>query len=79
MKSRTRFVTFARAVARNAAGYRTKRACELMLARVKAAFLASGGYGCEAGERAAAIAACQDRWAGLDSDEYEARPAALTP
>lgn len=71
--TRTTFANFARKVARNAAGYRTKRACELTLARVKAAFVASGSYGQDAAVRSEAVAALQDRWVGLDCDEREAR------
>ncbi len=75
--TRAAFVRLARTVVRNAATYRTKQACEMMLARVKAALWESGSYGADLEIRAAAISAIQDRWVDLDCDERAARLAVL--
>lgn len=71
------FSRFVSCVAANAGTYRTKTACELMLARVKAAYVRCGSYGCLAGGRALAISALQDRWVELDCDEREAWQASV--
>jgi hypothetical protein len=71
------FVRLARTVARNARRYRTKRACELALARCRAAFHKAGSYGCVRHELDDAVAACQDRWQGLNGEEHDRRTAAL--
>lgn len=63
------FEKLARTVATRAATYPSKRACDLALARVRAAWRASGSYGNISHLLGAATAAIQDRWAELHTEE----------
>jgi hypothetical protein len=67
------FLTLSRTIACNARTYKSKRACELALARVKSAWFKNGSYGNLRHCLDDAIAAIQARWVELDCDEYCAR------
>lgn len=71
------FTQFAANVARNASTYKSKVACALMVARVKARWLKAGGYGNQIDARKEAVAALQDRWMELHAQEIDARNAAI--
>lgn len=71
------YIKLAASITRNARTYKTKKVCELAIARVKAAEYAAGSWGNLRHHRDDAIWACQDRWQELDGLEREARFAVL--
>lgn len=67
------FEKLAKSIAANAAGYKSKLACSLAIARAKRAWSRAGSYGNAKYLLDRAIAACQDRWQELHGLEAESR------
>lgn len=68
----TTFRKLAKTIIRNASAYQTIKACELMAARLKAAYQASGAYGCDYAEFREALWEIQIRIAGLQGEARDA-------
>ena len=72
-ESGSRYRRFCEAVAANAKGYKTKKACDLMIGRVVALWKRRGSYGIEKTEMENAVWEIRFRWMELHGMEMDAR------